>query len=354
MKIAVVGGGINGIMTAWELCKNKHDVELFEKKKIMTQTSSASSKLLHGGLRYLENFEFNLVKEGLNERHWWINHATNIVKPIKIYIPVYRNSKRHALQYKLGLFIYDFLAGKRGIGKHNSHRKSSMELLCPELKKNGLLKGFSYFDAQMDDYKLGIWAANKAKKNKNLLIHENTPINKIQEDGVIFFKNKIKKFDKIVNVCGPWVNELLKESNITPFNELQLIKGSHIIINRKINHGFLLEVPGESRIFFVLPYKDQTLIGTTEVEQSISRKIRISGKEINYLIKAYNNYFVDQISKKNIVGNFSGVRPIIKDSQIISKSSREYKIEKNKNLICVYGGKWTTSRQLAKKVVKKI
>ena len=354
MKIAVIGGGINGVMTAWELCRHNHEVTLFEKNTLMSKTSSTSSKLLHGGLRYLENLEFNLVKEALRERHWWLNRSTKFVKPIKIFIPIYKNSKRSALLYKIGLCLYDFLAGKNNIGKHQSHSKNSMQSLCPELKIDGISKGYSYFDAQMDDYQLGLWAANKAKENNNLVIHENFLIDKINNNGEIFFKKNKQKFDKVINVCGPWANKLLKDSGIDPFQQLQLIRGSHIIINQKLNHGYFLEVPGETRIFFVLPYMGKTLIGTTEEEQSLTAKIKITNSEIDYLLNAFNNYFKKKISKNNIVSSFSGVRPVIKDSKSISKSSRDYKIAKDKNLICVYGGKWTTSRQLAKKVMETI
>ena len=152
MKIAIIGGGINGVMAAWELCKKNHQVTMFEKTTVMSQTSSASTKLLHGGLRYLENFEFSLVKEALGERQWWIKKAPKIAKPIKIFIPVYKKSRRPAWVYKMGLTLYDLFAGKENIGKHLTHEIIEMEQLCPDLIIKDLVKGFSYFDGQMDDY----------------------------------------------------------------------------------------------------------------------------------------------------------------------------------------------------------
>ena len=116
MKIAVIGGGINGIMTAWELKKGGHEVFLFEKDSLMQHTSSASSKLLHGGLRYLENYEFRLVKEALRERSWWIKQAPELAKPLKIFLPVYKQSRRPAFLYKIGLVLYNLLAGKEKLG----------------------------------------------------------------------------------------------------------------------------------------------------------------------------------------------------------------------------------------------
>jgi glycerol-3-phosphate dehydrogenase len=147
---------------------------------------------------------------------------------------------------------------------------------------------------------------------------------------------------------------LLKDSNIDSNYELDLVRGSHVVVDRKLEHGYFLEVPGERRIFFVLPYKGQTLIGTTEVRQKISDEIKPTQSEIINLLSAYNHYFVEQIIEQDIVKSFAGVRPLIKSSNDANKTTREYAIQTNKNLVSVFGGKWTTTRQLAKKVVKTI
>jgi len=354
MKIAVIGGGINGIMTAWELCERHHDVTLFEKNTLMSQTSSSSSKLLHGGLRYLENFEFRLVKEALIERQWWINQVPDLAWPLKIFIPVYKQSRRPAWLYKIGLYLYDLFAGKKNIGKHRNHNKASMQELCPGLKMNGLVKGFSYYDGQMDDYQLGIWAIDQAKQYKNFTTIEKTTIDRVDINGEISYNGNKEQFDKVINVAGPWAYQLLKDSNIDSDYELDLVRGSHIVVNRKLDHGYFLEAPGEKRIFFVLPHQGQTLIGTTEVRQSIIDEIIPTRLEITYLIDAYNYYFKDEIIEKDVIKGFSGVRPLIKSSNSANKTTREYAIEVNKDLISVFGGKWTTARQLAKKVVKMI
>ena len=130
----------------------------------MQQTSSGSSKLLHGGLRYLENFEFRLVKEALKERQWWIQQAPHLAQPLKLYIPIYQNNRRPAWMYKLGLWLYDRLAGKQNIGQHQSLTQQQIHQACPELKTEKLIKGFSYYDGQMDDHQLGLWALEQAKK----------------------------------------------------------------------------------------------------------------------------------------------------------------------------------------------
>jgi len=354
MKIAVIGGGINGIMTAWELCKHHHDVTLFEKNTLMSQTSSASSKLLHGGLRYLENFEFRLVKEALKERQWWIDQAPDLAQPLKIFIPVYKRSRRPAWLYKTGLYLYDLFAGKYNIGKHQNHSQSSMQELCPGLKMNGLVKGFSYYDGQMDDYQLGLWAADQVKQCKNFTAIEETAIDRVGVNGEVFYNGNKEQFDKVINISGPWAYKLLKDSDINSDYELDLVRGSHIVINRKLDHGYFLEVPGERRIFFTLPYKDQTLIGTTEVRQKISDEIKPTQSEIFSLLSSYNYYFMDSISEVDIVNSFAGVRSLVKTFSDINKSTRECAIQTNKNLISVFGGKWTTSRVLAKNILKRI
>jgi glycerol-3-phosphate dehydrogenase len=354
MKIAVIGGGINGIMTAWELCKHHHDVTLFEKNTLMSQTSSASSKLLHGGLRYLENFEFRLVKEALRERQWWINQAPDLAQPLKIFIPVYKQSRRPVWLYKMGLYLYDLFAGNQNIGKHQNHSLASMQELCPELKMNSLVKGFSYYDGQMDDYQLGLWAADQVKQYKNFTAIEETTINRVDIDGEVVFNGNKEQFDKIINVAGPWAYQLLKDSNIDSDYELDLVRGSHIIIDRKLDHGYFLEVPNERRIFFVLPYKGQTLIGTTEIRQTILDEVKPAQSEIIYLIDSYNYYFVNQITERDVVKIFAGLRPLVKSDQDSNVATREYAFECKENLISVFGGKWTTARRLAEKVVKMI
>lgn len=350
MKIAIIGGGINGIMTAWELTKNNHNVTLFEKNTLISQTSSSSSKLLHGGLRYLENFEFRLVKEALRERQWWISQAPDLVKPLQIFIPIYKHSSRSAWLYKIGLYLYDSFSKSHNIGKHQNHSKASMQKSCSELKMNSLIKGFSYYDGQMDDYQLGLWAADQVKKYKKLTVLEGVAVNRINVNGEVVYGGNKEQFDKVINIAGPWAHQLLKDNNIDSDYELDLVRGSHIVIDRKLNHGYFLEVPNERRIFFVLPYKNQTLIGTTEIRQLITEEIKPTQLEIIYLIQAYNHYFKDQIKEQDVVKSFSGLRPLVKNTKDVNKISRECAIQVNQNLISVFGGKWTTSRALAKRV----
>jgi glycerol-3-phosphate dehydrogenase len=353
MKIAVIGGGINGIMSAWALAQEGYTVQLFEKNTIMSQTSSASSKLLHGGLRYLENLEFRLVREGLQERKWWIDQAPHLAYPLRIYIPIYKDSRRPSWMFRIALKFYDILSGSKKLGKTKSYTSSEMSKECPSLKSDGLKCGFSFVDGQMDDKVLGLWAADRCMRD-GVIIHENSTVEKVDGDGNLWIDGEHKHFDRIINIAGPWVESLLKESGIKSKHELDLVRGSHIVIEGKLSHGYLLEVPHEDRIFFVLPYQGQTLIGTTEVRQEINEPIKVSEDEINYLICAYNHYFESPISSHDIVKRFSGIRPLIKSSIDPTYATREYEIETYGSLTSVFGGKWTTARQLGKTVVRSI
>jgi len=316
---------------------------------------------LHGGLRYLENLEFGLVRESLIERSWWIDNVPNLAKPIQLYLPIYKDSLRSRLKYKLGLLLYDILAGKKNIKNHKWLNKFLFIKNNRILNSQNIEGGFVFYDGQMDDYKLGCWVANKAKQS-GVKIKENHKITNISSTGRLIFLNKslnIKKnesrvYDKIIIAAGSYTEDLLTANNISPKYKINHVRGSHIIIDKYIDTGYFLEYPKEKRIFFVLPYKNQTLIGTTEEEQKLNEPIKCSQKEIDYLIKGYNTYFKHKITNDDIVKVFSGLRPLIRSNKNYSKSSREYAIQHYDKLTAVYGGKWTTSRALARKICNQI
>ena len=351
MNIAVIGGGINGLCCAWQLASEGVNVTLFEKSKIMSQTSSASSKLLHGGLRYLENFDFNLVYESLRERNWWLENVPELTNEIHMILPIYKNGPRSKWMIKIGLTIYDILSGKANISKHKWLSKNDMRKLCPDLISDNLIGGFQFSDGQMNDYELGMWVSKEAQ-NEGVKIIDNSDIEKICIDGKIIINGSEKKYDYVINATGPWVYEILKKSGLEGAYKLDLIRGSHIIFKDKPNQPYFLQTENDGRIFFVLPYNGNTLIGTTEVRQNISDSIIPSNQEIDYLVSQYNLYFQHEKTKKDIIDKFAGIRPLILSANDPKKIKREYKIERMGNIINIYGGKWTTARSLGKKVVK--
>jgi len=356
LHVAVVGGGISGLCIAWVAAQAGAKVTLYERTQLLRATSSSSTKLLHGGLRYLENGEFRLVKEALQERHWWIKQVPELATPLEIHLPIYRSTRRSRLAYKAGLMLYDWLAGSQNIGSHHYLTRPQFELTNLELRHEQLLGGFSFYDGQMDDYRLGCWVAAQARIN-GVEIIETTDILTVSPTGRIKYcfagQQQERDFDRVINAAGPWAEQLLKQSGISSKYQLDHVRGSHLLLNRSCEHGYFLEIPFDRRIFFVLPYNGQSLIGTTEQRQLLHEPIECSEEEGDYLINAYNHYFKSSISLAD-VSTFSGLRPLIHSSEDPSKATREYAIQIDGRLRTVFGGKWTTSRALAAKVVRSL
>ncbi len=340
-------------MTAWALAQAGHRVELFEKHRLMAATSSASTKLLHGGLRYLETGQFRLVREALQERAWWVEQAPHLAKPIRIILPVFHGIGRPAWLIRIGLTLYDLLALGSGFPRHRWHGADEVRELLPELKSASLQGAFSYHDAQMDDYALGHWTSEQAKK-AGVVIHEGMQVDGIDTAGNVKIGGRYQQFDQVINVAGPWAEQLLRNSGISSKNSLDLVRGSHILFDQTCPAGCFLQVPGDRRIFFVLPYQGKTLVGTTEVRQALSMPIECSQEEVDYLLAAYNHYFADRKVVTDVTGKFAGVRPLIRSANDPLHASREYAIERTGKLITVFGGKWTTARQLGKTVARQI
>jgi len=350
-QVAVIGGGINGLCTAWTLAKAGYAVTLYERDQIMRATSTASTKLLHGGLRYLEQGQFRLVREALRERAWWLSQVPEITQAIELVLPVYEDSQRGRWLLKLGLWLYDRLAGQHNIAPHRWCSSSELRRLAPTLKSQGLRGGFIFYDGQMDDYQLGLWVAEQARA-AGVKIIEQQAVKRIQSDGTVEIATGRLKYDSLVNVTGPWAVSLLAESQLSSHYQLDLVRGSHILFNRPMERGYFLAVPGERRICFVLPYQGKTLVGTTEVRQTLEQPIKCSEAEANYLIKVYNAYFTEPVNE--IDESFSGVRPLIHSATDAYKTTREYALETQGRIVTVYGGKWTTARALGQKVANAV
>jgi len=323
-------------------------VNLYERDTIMSATSCASSKMLHGGLRYLENCEFRLVRESLRERDAWIRRAPHLATSLRLVMPIYRDSKRSSWMIGLGMFMYDHLAGRSLLPK--AKRLSVKQLVCrdPYLRATELRGGFEYSDAQMDDQALGIWVAEQAQL-AGARIQEHTKVNSLTSKGqVITDDGKTYEHDRLINVAGPWAHHLLQQSGLYSPYELDLVRGSHLILEWPCKQAYLLEAPDDRRVFFVLPWQGKTLVGTTEVRQTLEDPIRCSQVEQTYLLNAWSHYFPD--IRPDVISTFAGLRPLIRSAQDPNKATREYAIYRERNLVSIFGGKWTTSLALAEKV----
>jgi glycerol-3-phosphate dehydrogenase len=352
-RVAVVGGGINGAGIAWELVRRDYDVVLFEKGECGAQTSSRSTKMIHGGLRYLENFQFGVVRESLRDRAWLLDHLPQLVHPLEIFLPVYEDSPRSRFTIRVGLSLYDLLAGSRSIRRHRSYRADEIAGRGPVVAA-GLLGGFSYWDAQVDDYAL-VRTVIASAESEGAMICEHTPVESLHRDGPRWFVRSsrgLDAFDLVVNAAGPWMNELLRRNGIPARYVLALIRGSHLVLNRRISDvGFLLQSIGDRRVFFVLPWKGTTLVGTTEVVHRESLDdVHPSPDEVEYLMARFNHYFREPIGPSDVASMFAGVRPLVGRATNPSAISRDSRVVRSRNLINVFGGKLTTFLSLARKV----
>jgi glycerol-3-phosphate dehydrogenase len=349
MNVAVIGGGINGVMSAWSRALNGCSVDLFERDSLMCATSSASTKLLHGGLRYLEHGHLRFVREALHERRWWMSRAPHLTNRLQINVPVYEDSRRPEWKFRCGLQVYNWLAGRASLGQWQRRSPEDMLRCRSDLRSQGLRAVFTFFDGQMDDHALGLWAAEKAEC-AGVRIHTGATVNAISPEGDVYIGGSPNRFDKVVNAAGPWARQLLDDSSVSARHDLDLVRGSHIVLAQSCESAFLLQSPRDGRICFVLPYQGKTLVGTTEVRHDLSDPIRCSPEEASYLLELYNHYFPSRDPK--ICNIFSGLRPLIRSHADPTKSKREYVIEKNRRVISVFGGKWTTSRILGLKVAE--
>ena len=358
--IFILGGGINGAGIARDAAGRGLKICLADKGEIGGATSSWSTKLIHGGLRYLENYEFRLVRESLKEREVIYQIANKITKPIPFIIP---HTKDHRPKWliEIGLFLYDNLGGKTVIPKSKT---VSLSKEYSGILKEQYTDGFQYYDLQVDDKQLTKLNAEDAVKNKARIIENNKVVN-IEIFGD-FWKTSLEhgqtiKSKVLINASGPWINETMK--NIIKVNsnkKIRLVKGSHIIINKlyEENIAFTLQ-NDDKRIIFVIPYnKKYSLIGTTEVEVKSPDENKIDDFEINYLISCVNKYFIKQISKNDIVETYSGIRPLIEDFKEASKVTRDYIFDLNTNnnlpILSIYGGKLTTYRKLSEKALNEL
>ena len=353
-RIAVVGGGINGAGAAWELARRDYDVVLFEKGICGAQTSSATTKMVHGGLRYLEHLHFDLVRESLRERAWLLKKIPELVKPLEILIPLYDDSPRAKWMIRIGLLLYDAFAGRANIATH-SFLDAETTLGRVPIAGGGLRGAFSYWDAQVDDYALVRTVIASAIRD-GATIREETRVEELDRDGDGWIlrtnHGDEARFDLVVNAAGPWMNELLRQNGIAAPYTLSLVRGTHLVLERRIaGPGVLLQSTTDRRVFFVLPWKETTLVGTTEVLQRESPDhVHPTDEEIDYLIRRFNRYFRDPVSRADVASVFAGVRPLVGRATNPSAIDRDFRVLRNGNLINVFGGKLTTFMALGRKV----
>jgi glycerol-3-phosphate dehydrogenase len=365
--ILIIGGGINGTAIARDAAGRGLSVLLCERDDLANHTSSSSTKLIHGGLRYLEHFEFKLVREALIEREVLLRAAPHIIWPMRFVLP-YDKGLRPAWMLRMGLFLYDSLGGRellpgtRTISLKTAPHKGVLE---PRLTK-----GFEYSDCWVEDARLVVLNAVDAAA-RGAVISTRTEVldletTKTGYSAVIRQNGNTKTVTAkaIVNSAGPWVDDILgrlkKGRNDAG---LRLVKGSHIVTKKlfKGDHSYIFQ-NADNRIIFAIPYEgDYTLIGTTDVPfDHAPGPVKISPEEIDYLCNAANEYFLSDISPADVQWSYSGVRPLYDDkSEDASAVTRDYVLDieeftQGAPFLSIYGGKITTSRKLAEHALQKL
>lgn len=356
--LAVIGGGINGVGIAADAAGRGLKVFLCEKDDLAQHTSSASSKLIHGGLRYLEHYEFRLVREALAEREVLLAKAPHIVKPMRFVLP-HRPHLRPAWMIRAGLFLYDHLGKRKRLGASRSLRFGPGYPLKP-----AITRGFEYADCAVDDARLVVLNAMAARENGADIVTRTRCLRAERVNGL--WEVELQHADgslqsirarALVNAAGPWVASFIKDDlKLDAPYGIRLIQGSHLIVPRLYEgeHAYILQNE-DQRIVFCIPYLERfTLIGTTDREYSGDpAQVKITEGETDYLLKVVNAHFNHQLSRADILHTYSGVRPLCNDeSDNPSAVTRDYTLalsasEGQAPLLSVFGGKLTTYRKLA-------
>lgn len=364
--VLVVGGGINGAGIARDAAGRGLSVLLCEQDDLAAHTSSASTKLIHGGLRYLEYYQFNLVRKALQEREVLLRAAPHIIRPLRFVIP-HNTPLRPAWLIRAGLFLYDHL-GKRELLPGSASIDLTSSPFGRPLRPH-LRKGFAYSDAWVDDARLVVLNAIDAAE-RGATILSRTRFISARRHGE-YWEATLQPIEgsvpltvrgrTLVNAAGPWAMDVVRDGlGRVPKRELRMVKGSHIVVRKLFahDHAYILQ-NRDKRIVFAIPYeRDFTLIGTTDVEfEGNPADARISTDETTYLCAAVNDYFSREISPGDIVWTYSGVRPLLEDDTAdLSAVTRDYALEYDESprsapLLSVLGGKITVYRRLAEEAL---
>lgn len=386
VDLLVIGGGINGVEIARQASAAGKSVVLVERASLGSGASSKSSKLAHGGLRYLEQFKIGLVKESLSERNALLRQYPDFVHPLAFWYPVYDNSPRPLWQVRLGLKLYDFLAKGTPLPKSSGLKPQAMLDVLPDLKSAGLKGGACYYDAQMDDLGLLKQVASEAVQN-GVKIIENSPVTNLvfkngkiagatiqtyaakapnQQGGIYKPTTLTIHASTVLNVTGAWANAILAMDEAGPQHRVFPSKGVHITLPKLTqDQALILHAPQDGRVFFVMPYGDQSLVGTTDTPFSGDPShVTTTKEDLMYLLDAVNHYFPTRhFERQHITSTFAGLRPLaIPEGQPApapgtipnaSQLSRDMEIYTSPSgMKTMLGGKYTTYRAMARSLLE--
>jgi glycerol-3-phosphate dehydrogenase len=361
--IAIIGGGIHGVGVAQAAAAAGYAAVVLEQTALAAGTSSRSSKLIHGGLRYLESGQIHLVRESLHERNTLLRVAPDLVRATRFYIPIYKDTARRPWLIRLGLSLYAILAGFH----HHSlfrrlHKAQWTEL--DGLRTQGLQTVFRYWDAQTDDARLTQAVMQSALSlGASLLCPAGFT-------GAVYANDRYRvNYERdgetaslsccaLVNAAGPWANEVLgRISPATSTRAIDLVQGAHIVIEGETRQGvYYLEAPADRRAVFVMPWYGNTMIGTTEtLHRGDPAKVEVLDEEVDYLLATFRHYFPHR--RANIIDRFAGLRVLPHASGAAFNRPRDTVLHsdaQSPGLVTIYGGKLTGYRATAEKLIREL
>ncbi len=365
--LVIVGGGINGAGLLRDAALRGLKAVLFEKDDFAGGTSGHSSKLIHGGLRYLETYDFKLVFESCRERHVLLEQAPRLVRPLEFLYPVYRGHRHGLPAVSAGVWLYDFLALFRNIRHPRIRLKKSTLRLEPSLRSKGLVGSVTYFDAVTHDVHLTLSNLRHAREVGGAAFNHSEVTDLLQQGGQtvgVRVKDKLseKTFDVrgrwIVNLTGPWGDRFLSASVPGRKPLLRLTKGVHLIVPKSslpIGRAILMLAPQDGRVTFLIPWENAVLVGTTDTDfDGDPASAQATREDVLYLLEAVNHYFPGmKLKSKDVVSTFAGIRPLLADPHgDPSQVSREHRIVfENPGLVTMAGGKLTTFRNMAEQLM---
>jgi glycerol-3-phosphate dehydrogenase len=360
--VIIIGAGINGAGIARDAAMRGLKVLLIEKGEVGRGTTVASTRLIHGGLRYLEHFEFGLVRESLREREILLRIAPHLVRPLAITIPIYKQSKRGRLTIRAGMILYDLLSWGKSLPRHRMLSRDETLKQTPGLNPDGLVGSALYYDAQVEfPERLVMENVHSAREHGAEVLTHTRVTNFAVEDGRVSgveFGDRFAEASVVINAAGPWIDQVL--ARVKSPKLIGGTKGSHIIVppfsGAPVN-AIYVEARSDGRPIFIIPWNKLYLIGTTDVRfEGDPDQVRCESWEIDYLLSETNLALPSaQLTRDNILDTYSGVRPLPvtndKDEQSITRRHFIRQHPQLPNLLSIVGGKLTTYRSLAEECV---
>ncbi|MFK7872865.1 MAG: glycerol-3-phosphate dehydrogenase/oxidase [Oligoflexales bacterium] len=364
--VLVLGGGIHGVGVLHDLAsRGMSRIALLERDVVGSGTSSRSTKLIHGGLRYLKRIsQFGMVRESLRERQILLRNAPDLVQPLQCYIPVAAQGGTPQWMVKIGIYLYEYLAGSASLGAPGHCRGSIVKNVLPYVRIHDDEIVQSFWDGQTDDVGLTIRVATSAE-NLGGEIYEGMNVKKLSStaqgwevDVVDVYGAKSKwKAPIVINALGPWANTLLEHSGISPTHDGVLNKGVHLVFpDLGLKGAVLLESHIDQRLFFLLPWQGQTLVGTTEQVEDVSPdELCVDQDSVDYLLSSLQPWLSCEWTQKDIIHEFAGWRWLaVEKGQSATKTSREWTLGElpGEKGPCwtIYGGKLTSYRKLCERI----